>query len=223
MQGAEKQLADEFLSRMDIVRKYVEGEPCTEPCDGQWLACAKEVLALSGIEVSEFASAVRALIEHGRGKHRNILLVGPANSAKTFMLKPLKNIFKNYLFKNPANDKFGWVGAQYARCMLLNDLRWTKELIAWNHLLLLLEGETVKLPAPKNFYSEDVCISSDIPIFATSKSMIKFRGTFNTTDEREDEMMKVRWRLFYFNHVFPEKDQKKVPPCAKCFSTLILC
>jgi len=205
------------------VRSYVEGDPCGEPCDGQWLACTKEVLAFNRIEESEFAAAVRSLLEIGRGKHRNILIVGPANSAKTFMLKPLQEIFRGYLFENPANDKYGWVGAQHANCMLLNDFRWSAELIAWKDLLLLLEGEPVKLPAPKNFFSEDVYIKSDIPIFGTSKSMIKFRGPYNTSDDIEDDMMKVRWRVFRFSHTFAEEDQKRVAACAKCFCTLILC
>ena len=58
--------------------------------------------------------AVRTLFEMGRGKHRNIFIAGPTNLAKTFMLKPLQNIFSGNLFENPANDKFGWVGAQKA-------------------------------------------------------------------------------------------------------------
>jgi hypothetical protein len=138
------------------------------------------------------------------------------------MLKPLQKVFKGSLFENPANDKYGWVGVQKAKCMLLNDFRWTKELINWKDLLLLLEGEPVKLPAPKNFFSEDVHVNSDVAIFGTSIDMIKYRGPYGTRNDMEDEMMKVRWRLFRFHHVFAEKDQKNVPPCAKCFCTLIL-
>ena len=156
MAGSVKQLADESLSRMDVVCNYVVGEACPEPCDGQWLSCAKEVLVLNQIQVSEFACAVRTLLEMGGGKHRNILIVEPANSTKTFMLKPLQNIFGGNLFENPANVKFGWVGVQKATCMLLNDFRWSNELINWKDLQLLLEGEPVKLPAPKNLFSEDV-------------------------------------------------------------------
>ena len=55
-----------------------------------------------------------------------------------------------------ANDKFGWVGAQKATCILLKNFHWSNELIIWKDLLLLLEGDPVKLPALKNFFSEDV-------------------------------------------------------------------
>ena len=123
------------------------------------------------------------------------------------MLKPLQNIFGGNLFENLAYDKFGWVGAQKAKCILLNDFRWSNKLIISKDLLLLLEGEPVKLPAP---------------IFATSKSIIEFRSPYNTTDDMEDEIMKVRWRVFHFSHVFPEDDQKKLLACTKCFCTFIL-
>jgi len=59
----------------------------------EWIACAKEVLAFKGIEESEFTAAIRSLLQLGRGNHRNILIVRPANSAKTFMLMPNECIF----------------------------------------------------------------------------------------------------------------------------------
>jgi hypothetical protein len=95
------------------------------------------------------------------------------------------------------------------------------EIIAWNDLLLLLEGEEVKLPAHKNMYSEDVKITSDVPIFATSKTKISFRGPHNATDDMENQMMNVRWKAYNFGHVFPPDVQKDVRPCGRCFARLV--
>jgi len=78
----------------------------------------------------------------------------------------------------------------------------------------------VHLPAPKNHFTSDVCISKDTPIFATSKDPIKFVGRYNSTDERENEMMTVRWRIIPFEHQIPQSEQKDIPPCVKCFSEL---
>ena len=55
--------------------------------------------------------------------------------------------------------------------------------------MLLLLGETVKLAAPKNINSKNIVISTDMAIFATSKSSIKQRGPYNAHDDRETEMM----------------------------------
>ena len=60
-----------------------------------------------------------------------------------------------------------------------------KDLIPWHDMLLLLEGETVKPPVPKNIYGEDIVISADMTIFATNKNPIKHRVSYNTSDDRE--------------------------------------
>ena len=92
------------------------------------------------------------------------LIIGPANCGKTFMLKPLELI---YVFSNPANEKYAWVGADTAEIIVFQDFRWCHDSIPWKEdLLLLLEGETVKLPATKNQFSIDVVIKKDTPIFA---------------------------------------------------------
>ena len=114
------------------------------------------------------------------------------------------------------------MGAEKAEVILLQDFRFSKDVIAWKDLLLLLEGETVKLPAPKNHFAKDVVIDSDVPIFATSKSPITYKGPFNVEDERETDMMNNRWRIIKFKHVFEEKDQRKVKPCGSCFAKLVL-
>ena len=95
-------------------------------------------------------------------------------------------------------------------------------MIAWKELLLLLQWQTVHLPSPKNHYSSDITISSDVPIFATGKSRIVFRGRDNSTDSMEDDMMAARWILFGFFHQIPVEKQKEVPPCHKYFAKLAL-
>ena len=36
------------------------------------------------------------------------------------------------------------------------------------------------------------------------------------------EMMAARWKVFDFFHQIPEAEQRTVPPCPKCFSSLTL-
>ena len=90
------------------------------------------------------------------------------------------------------------------------------------NLLLLLDGETVKLLAPKNQFSSDIVIEKDTPIFATSNSRIAYVGKFNASDERETEMMAIRWKVIEFKHQIPESEQKRVQPCGRCFAELAL-
>ena len=206
-------------SRMELIDQYSK-ENCVADCNRSWIECALQVLNQNEIHPFVFAAAVRELLKKGRGKFRNIFIHGPANTAKSFMLKPLEGIFK--VFCNPANDKYAWVGADEAELILLQDFRWSSELIAWKDLLLLLEGETVKLPSPKKHFVKDVCISSDIPIFATGKAPIQFVGKYNVTDARESEMMTIRWNHFHFHHQITQENQRNVPVCCRCFAELTL-
>ena len=88
-------------------------------------------------------------------------------------------------------------------------------------MLLLLEDETVKLPAPKNIYIEDIVISTNAAMFATSKSSIKRRGPDNTSDDRETEMMAGRSKDYEFRHQLYPQEQKNLPPCPRCFAKLV--
>lgn len=219
MEAASKKVKRSNLPRMDVIRERSHGD-CDKGCGGVWLQCAQEVLIQNHVHPYVFSAALRELMVKGRGKHRNIIIVGPANCAKTFLLRPVEKVFET--FANPSNDKYAWLGAENAEIIFLNDFRWSREMIAWKELLLLLEGQTVHLPAPKNHYSKDISISTDTPILATSKSVIRYTGLYNTTDPTENEMMDARWKVFEFNHQIPDSEQRDLVPCAKCFCLLAL-
>ena len=85
----------------------------------------------------------------------------------------------------------------------------------------MLEGQLVHLPAPKTHYARDIVFESDTPIFCTTKVPFVFIKN-GVIDERETEMMSVRWRVFNFNYQIPPEEQFEIRPCAKCFGTFIL-
>ena len=126
------------------------------------------------------------------------------------MFKPLKEIFGKKLFENLSNNKLGWVGADKAIVILFQDYRWDKKSISWKNLLLLLEGETLKLSAPKFFFAEKTITGTDVAIFATRKAPVVYQGPYNKADPQEDAMMRVQGNTFSFTHQFPEENQKQV-------------
>ena len=167
-----------------------------------------------------FAAALRDLLLKGRGKFRNVIIVGPANSGKTFLLSPLTSIFQT--FAHPATRSYAWLGVEKAEILLLNDFRWNSEVIAWKEFLLLLESQFIHFPAPRTTYARDIYLEKDTPIFETSKSPISYVGKYNALDERENEMMAARWKVFTFAHLILQAQQNELPPCGKCFSQLAL-
>ena len=166
-----------------------------------------------------FCTAVYNALSKGRGKYRNIYLHGRSNCGKTFILSPLKTIYKT--FCNPATGSFAWIGAEQAEVIFLNDFRWQPTIIAWADLLQALEGDTIHLPAPKNFCQKDIELSSDTPFFATSDApLVLIRG--GAVDKANTEMMEVRWRFFHFWKTIPVSQQKEIKPCGHCFASFIL-
>ena len=67
--------------------------------------------------------------------------------------------------------------------IFLNDFRLSPQVLAWHDLLLLPEGQTVHLPAPKTHYSKDIVFDKD-----TQLIFVKWKQA----DEKETEMMAVR-------------------------------
>ena len=155
MENADATLQHSRKSRMLLLEEAGEGN-CVDGCDGQWLLCAEKILEENGIGVELFRTAVNELFLRGRGKNRNLLLTGPTNCGKSFLLNPLKVVYRT--FCNPATGTFAWVGVENAECILLNDFRWSAQIIPWHDLLLMLEGDVVHLPVPKTHYSTDICL-----------------------------------------------------------------
>ena len=153
--------------RMDLLESYNSGSfsSDSEECELDWHNCALQLLANNNIAVDNFAGCAKELLVKGRRKFRNVMLTGPANCGKTFLLNPLNKIFNT--FTNPASTSFAWVGAEKAEVVFV-----------------YVKGGVV--------------------------------------DERETEMMAVRWKMFNFNRQIPQDEQREIKPCAACFACLIL-
>ena len=216
METAQQTLERRSMSRIDVLKKAYN-DKCV--CQGEWLECAKEILHNNGIEQNIFAHAIVKLLAMGRGKGRNIYITGPANCGKTFILDPLRIIYKTFV--SPATCSYAWLGVEDTEVIFLNDFRYTPAILPWSDMLLLLEGHVVHFAAPKTSYARDIEFTSDTPVFATSKSSIVFiKGS--VLDEKETEMMDVRWKKFNFYHQIPISSQKTVTPCGCCFAKLLL-
>jgi hypothetical protein len=192
---------------------------CVNGCGGRWKEACAEVLSNNGLTNESFSDAVYELLLKGRGKYRNIMITGPANCGKTFILAPLHKIYN--CFSNPASSTFAWIWAESAEVIFLNDFRWSAPLIPWHDMLLLLEGQLVHFAAPKSHFTQDIALDKDTPIFCTTKRpLVYVKG--GCIDEKETEMMSVRWKTFSFYYQIPAEQQRELPPCSHCFADFIL-
>ena len=183
------------------------------------LRCGYEVIINNNIHPYVFAAALQDLTERGRGKIRNIMIIGPPNCGKTFLLAPLQIVFKT--FSNPENDKYAWIGVEKSECIFLDDCRWSGEL---NNLERVFTSfrRTRRALSPKAQYNKDLCVKHDLSIFATGKEKISYVGRYQNTDDLETEMTSRRWKYFEFKKQIPEAEQKDIQPCGICFANLAL-
>lgn len=143
LENSKDNLERKRKSRIQLLKGARDGEG-VQNCSGQWWISAKEVLQGNGVDINYFGHCVHELLQKGRGKYRNLMIVGPANCAKTFLLNPLNVIFNT--FSNPESTSFAWVGAEQAECIFLNDFRWSPAVIQWHDSLLMLEGQFIYQP-----------------------------------------------------------------------------
>ena len=109
MHGAKGKGNPQKLTRVNVLKKYLKND-CVKVCNGMWLEIAKQTLERNNNISEEFCQSVHDLLDKGHGKYRNILIIGPVNCGKTFILQPLTKVF--HCFQNLASSTFAWVGAE---------------------------------------------------------------------------------------------------------------
>ena len=80
-------MARKKLSNMEILE---EAKNALCVCNGEWQERATETLSNNNINIENFKTAIRQALQMGPSKGNNIMLIGPANCGKTFVLNPLK-------------------------------------------------------------------------------------------------------------------------------------
>jgi len=118
------------------------------------------------------------------------------------MLMPLNKIYKESVFENPQTTNLVESGLKNLLWFYYKISAGLKTSLHGKISCCCWKAKNFKLAAPRNLYKNDVNITENVASFATGKSEIKCKGSYNMTDEREDEMMKSRWRVFKFHHQF---------------------
>lgn len=127
LDGAQAKLERSKLARIQLLQQALQAD-CVQECRGRWLLQAKDILNRNQIPEHIFREAILTLLRDGRGKYRNVFLSGPANCGKSFLLQPLTTIYK--AFVNPATTSYAWIGVDDAEIILLNDFRWSPQVIS---------------------------------------------------------------------------------------------
>ena len=200
----------EQLSRLDILREQLD-LPCT--CDSQWAQAANYILNRNQVCVRSFCRAILHCLDVGAQKKSNLFISGPGNCGKTFLLLPLREIYKT--FDIPSG------GGTYRMSSIINteitlwqDVRYqdVKGFVSWSTLLNWLEGGAFSVALPQNTYQGDYKWTKKTPVFFTGPHMI-YSG--NRVD---DQMMLSRFQHVELALPIPDDIRREVPVCKSCFA-----
>ena len=110
MAEAEQVVQRKSKSRIAHLQSFLQN-PCDPGCKGKpWLNMALEILRNNDVNKFVFADNVRELLRNGRSKNCNLIITGPSNCVKIFILNPLNTIFNT--FTNPSSCKYAFVGVK---------------------------------------------------------------------------------------------------------------
>ena len=101
IQATPEIVAQEQCNRMSITYNHAAGEYAAN-CQGEWIRCIKKILQNNETTVFFFTCALRNAFLKCRQKNTSILIVGPTNCWKSFLLNQLELIFK--AFFNPSTS-----------------------------------------------------------------------------------------------------------------------
>ena len=87
MENAMKDEDRESKNRLQLLQDAQKDE-CVADYNGLWKLLAHQTFERNNLCVKEFSLALMNLLVKGRGKGGSILIVGPVNCAKTFLIKP---------------------------------------------------------------------------------------------------------------------------------------
>ena len=146
---------------------------------------------------------------------RNLCLVGPPNTMKSYLYKPLSLIYNTY--SRPDGGSYQLEELIGKELFFLNDLEYdedAKKWCSWQYFKRFLEGEALTVSIPKN-RGGNQDFTSDAPVFITAPQEISlYRG--KKRDDYETSQIAARVKYEYLSHPVPESERKETAACAHC-------
>ena len=209
----------ETLRRRDLGRLGLLREAAEKPCSCEegdlWMRLAKETLVRNGVD-GRFQDLIYKALEKGRGKPRSIFLMGPTTCAKSWLIKPLSEIYRAYRIPDDGSHKLEAI--LDCEIIYLNEFEWSPEWLSWAYMKSLFEGDVVNIAVPK-IRGTNVDFKSDAPIIGTCASPIQLfmrQGRNAVLNRYETDQMNSRVTYLHFTHSLLQGDESTAIECKVC-------
>ena len=205
--------------RVQKLRNAVQAHSCC--CSGGWPLAADQLLHHQGIAPASFKRSILRALALGRRKGTNVLVTGAPDSGKSFLFKPLAQIFKACEARGQ-KERFPCQGLPDAEVCVLQDIRYESFGLCWDDWLRWGEGETVMINVPRNTAgARSIKYVGTAPLFATMADMFSYPLADARRDgrsvERENAQFRSRWACWEFTRPIPiEQRDVTLQACACC-------
>ena len=207
-------------------------QPCV--CGGQWPGFAVGALVANGLDVAELCRDVYNALVTGRSETtRVVVLAGAAGGeGKSFFQKGVASIFAvKDVFHSPARGSFPLLGLETAKVAILDDWRFTEEIVTFALQCLWYDGSAVPIARPQNqaAFTGHLLYRGSAPIFATTKlqdidrlrTASEPNPSTGVPGDGNASMILRRLKVFAFPLRVPPPPTH-VPCCPRCCAQLLL-
>ena len=148
--------------------------------------------------------------------------IGPTNTAKSFLAKPLAVIYRAY--RQPDKGSYPLELLPEAEIVLLNDFTWDEAFMSWSYMKNFMEGGSIPIAKPKNRGKDEVC-EKDSPVVGTAPAPIQLLvrdRSRSVVHQDETLQMNSRIQYLYMNVAIPAHAVIRARPCPCCGAHLYL-
>lgn len=224
------------MSRMDVLADAAllgaPPEVAAESCangEGACRAMYDRIFEAQGLCPETFCRLVFEGLENGRQKGNAIMLVGPPDTGKTTVTKPLETIYK--AMGTPQSDSFCPLeDIRDYEIVMFQDFRYSPGhpkkgeqgiRVDEGTFNRLLEGLPTKIGVPKSDGARDFDYTGTAPLFFTGPFQITaFRN--GVPDQRETDQINSRVKYINFTAPAPHVLNRAFKTCAVCWARWIL-
>ena len=177
-----------------------------------------------------YCASIYELFKHGGGKALNHFYIGPPNSGKTALTRPVLELFGEAGFVKPqVGTSFALAGLIGAKAVIWNDFYWPHPPLSWGDLLNVLDNEPFGIGLPKGDGEQDYQWNRDakenVVAILTSNSPVVY-----VHDKTVDPVRTKAWNDRFGDNVYtftkplpnPDRRFKVWLRCTCCYSKWIL-
>ena len=219
--ASKEKLRRAALTREQLLEEFVSQKTCSCSDPGRCYGLLKQVLQANSLD-GTFQREVLGALRAGRAKQRNICLLGPPDSGKSFLLKGLRGLFEVY--ERPDSGSHQLEDLLTAEIVFLNDFEYDSkapEWMPWGFFKDFLEGSAVKVAVPKQRGGNAV-FEGDAPVFLTCESEVTLKR-YNREVKGETAQMRKRIKYLVLTVEIPAEHRQEVKRvCPHCSARLYL-